>query len=205
MAIVTWLAYPFAFKWPRQMECLKHMFVGRFLNNFNYFWLSHQLLIWAWVVCMFAHPYPGVPGEQPGHGTPPKFPYGTGGGTAWVRVGTCVHVCMCVCVRACACVCVCTRVCACVCVRVCLCVRACVCVCLCVCVLWFCIPLAIFLCDRLFIWVKKFYVYRAMYKGWQNKAANADLEVVAATVLPGRVVKLVGGWRVGGGESEPAA
>ena len=44
--------------WPRQTSWLKNTWLGIHLNNFNYFWLTHHLMLITFVVCLFLHPPP---------------------------------------------------------------------------------------------------------------------------------------------------
>eukprot|EP01062_Namystynia_karyoxenos_P015982 TRINITY_DN15836_c0_g1_i1.p1 TRINITY_DN15836_c0_g1~~TRINITY_DN15836_c0_g1_i1.p1 ORF type:complete len:1528 (+),score=376.92 TRINITY_DN15836_c0_g1_i1:68-4585(+) len=63
IALVCWLlAYPFAVKYPRTSVKVKEKCPGcyKFLNNFNHFWLMHQLLPLSLVILCF-HPVPSLP------------------------------------------------------------------------------------------------------------------------------------------------
>lgn len=57
------IALPFALPWPRQTTWLKSTALGKFLNNFNHFWLTHQFMGTVWGILLLLHPLPGLPGS----------------------------------------------------------------------------------------------------------------------------------------------
>lgn len=58
---LMFLAMPFALPWPRKSKWLAPTPVGRFLNRYATFHYTHQLLWMGWVICLFCHPYAGLP------------------------------------------------------------------------------------------------------------------------------------------------
>ncbi|BDA50388.1 Respiratory burst oxidase homolog protein B [Coccomyxa sp. Obi] len=53
------LALPFAFKWPKQASWLRYTPLGKVLNNFNTFYITHQIFFLTFVTLFMIHPVPG--------------------------------------------------------------------------------------------------------------------------------------------------
>ena len=68
------LGYPFATYYPRMMKCIKGTAIGRFLNNFTYFSVTHIAMWILFYTALILHPYPGRPSRH-------KY----GRSTTWVR------------------------------------------------------------------------------------------------------------------------
>ena len=69
------LGYPFATYWPRMAKCIRGTFVGRVLNNFTYFSVTHIAMWVIFYVALILHPYPGTPSQHK-----------NGRSTTWVRL-----------------------------------------------------------------------------------------------------------------------
>lgn len=61
------LGYPFAVYFPRQLECFKKTAVGKFLNNFVYFSITHIAMWSIFFVALVLHPLPGMPSQHKNH------------------------------------------------------------------------------------------------------------------------------------------
>ena len=68
------LGYPFATYWPRMAKCIRGTFIGRILNNFTYFSITHIAMWVIFYVALILHPYPGTPSQHK-----------NGRSTTWVR------------------------------------------------------------------------------------------------------------------------
>jgi hypothetical protein len=58
------LGYPFATYYPRMMKCIKNTAIGRFLNNFTYFSVTHIVMWVIFYTALILHPYPGRPSRH---------------------------------------------------------------------------------------------------------------------------------------------
>lgn len=58
------LGYPFATYWPRMAKCIRGTFIGRILNNFTYFSITHIAMWIIFYVALILHPYPGTPSQH---------------------------------------------------------------------------------------------------------------------------------------------
>jgi predicted ferric reductase/Ca2+-binding EF-hand superfamily protein len=53
--------YPFATHFPRMSTWIRNTALGRVLNNFNYFFITHYMLLVLFYAVLFTHPWPGLP------------------------------------------------------------------------------------------------------------------------------------------------
>ena len=61
------IGYPFAMWLPRKARLIEHTFLGRFLNNFSWFSISHIAMWFIFYVALILHPYPGTPSQHSDH------------------------------------------------------------------------------------------------------------------------------------------
>jgi hypothetical protein len=71
------LGYPFATYWPRMAKCIRGTAIGRFLNNFTNFSITHIAMWIIFYVALILHPYPGTPSQHK-----------NGRSTTWVRLSS---------------------------------------------------------------------------------------------------------------------
>lgn len=57
-------SYPFATWYPRKAKLIDKTAMGRVLNNFTIFSITHIAMWLIFYVCLFIHPYPGTPGRH---------------------------------------------------------------------------------------------------------------------------------------------
>ncbi|GMH39883.1 hypothetical protein BSKO_07787 [Bryopsis sp. KO-2023] len=57
------IAFAFAAPWPRRSAWIRSTRLGKVLNNFNYFWYTHHLFAFFYLL-MFFHPMPALPDER---------------------------------------------------------------------------------------------------------------------------------------------
>jgi hypothetical protein len=69
------LGYPFAMYWPRMARCIRGTCIGRFLNDFTNFFITHIAMWVIFYVALILHPYPGTPSQHK-----------NGRSTTWVRL-----------------------------------------------------------------------------------------------------------------------
>ena len=55
------LCMPFAMHYPRQLKMLRDTAVGRFLNDFRWFWGSHIFMFFVFFAALICHPWPKLP------------------------------------------------------------------------------------------------------------------------------------------------
>ena len=75
------IGYPFAMWLPRKAKLIEKTFLGRFLNNFTYFSVTHIVMWFIFYVALILHPYPGTPSQHKNHHS-----------TTWVRLSEAVLV-----------------------------------------------------------------------------------------------------------------
>ena len=61
------IGYPFAMWLPRKARLIEHTSLGRFLNNFTNFSISHIAMWFSFYVALILHPYPGTPSQHSDH------------------------------------------------------------------------------------------------------------------------------------------
>ncbi|GMH43662.1 hypothetical protein BSKO_11584 [Bryopsis sp. KO-2023] len=60
--LIMIIAYAFALDYPRRSKWIVHTKLGKVLNNFNYFWYTHHLFAFFYILLLL-HPSPGIPDE----------------------------------------------------------------------------------------------------------------------------------------------
>ncbi|KAK9803880.1 hypothetical protein WJX72_001453 [[Myrmecia] bisecta] len=75
MLAILCIAYAFALDWPRKSKRIRDTAIGKVLNNFNNFWLTHHLFILFYAL-LIMHPLPGKPPEA----------YDWGQGETWLYI-----------------------------------------------------------------------------------------------------------------------
>ena len=68
------IAILYAFQWPRRASWIQNTAVGRHLNNFNWFRITHVLMLVTLIVCLFNHPPPNFAVQLPMRLAPFRLP-----------------------------------------------------------------------------------------------------------------------------------